>query len=342
MNLIKPDNAHACIQLRFPPPRSAQEKLRSRQITNLSFNKTPFSSPSPSLLSHIHRTTSPRSNTMPKTIFTTITPLPAGVSRQTVLETLHHHLEMIDLNPAHTERHRINPPPEATPEEYHCTWYQITDKISYFPGYKGKVSFNACFHDLANGLQNHVLAPMGLDIKEKWTVGGNMPGEPVVPAEIGIGAPISGLYLREDVESEYSFQLNRHVLSTDFLGLVKCNFLMARFVRKTLKDALATLVARLVVKAQLQEAAESNRRLEYGYNSPPGSPPLSPPSTAGFDSQFPRWKQNRMSTQTAISEMEGSQKSPVFGRSESGKQHPVELRSDNGKYKQQAPVELPS
>ncbi|KAH6719618.1 hypothetical protein BKA61DRAFT_707364 [Leptodontidium sp. MPI-SDFR-AT-0119] len=248
---------------------------------------------------------------MPKTLFTTITPLPAGVSRQTVLETLHSHIEMIDLNPAHTERHRINPPPEATPEEYHCAWYQITDTISYLPGYKGKVSFKACFHDLANGLQNHVYAPMGLDIKEKWTLGGNMPGEPVMPAEIGIGAPISGLYLREDVE-------------------MKCNFLMTRFVRKTLKDALATLVARLVVKAQLQEAAETNRRLEWG--SPPGSPPLSPPSTAGIDGRFPRYKSNRMSTQTAISEMEGSQKSPRSDR------YPAELRSD---VRLQGPIELP-
>lgn len=219
---------------------------------------------------------------------------------------------MIDLNPAHTERHRINPPPEATPEEYHCTWYQITDMISYLPGYKGKVSFKACFHDLANGLQNHVYAPMGLDIKEKWTLGGNMPGEPVMPAEIGIGAPISGLYLREDVE-------------------MKCNFLMTRFVRKTLKDALATLVARLVVKAQLQEAAETNKRLEWA--SPPNSPPLSPPSAG--DGRFPRYKSNRMSTQTAVSEMEGSQKSPGFARSDSGR-YPVELRSDT-----HAPVELP-
>ncbi|KAG4433587.1 hypothetical protein IFR05_010934 [Cadophora sp. M221] len=249
---------------------------------------------------------------MPKTLFTTITPLPPGVSRSTVLETLHDHLEMIDLNPAHTERHRINPPPEATPEEYHCAWYQITDTISYLPGYKGKVSFKACFHDLANGLQNHVYAPMGLDIKEKWTLGGNMPGEPVMPAEIGIGAPISGLYLREDVE-------------------MKCNFLMTRFVRKTLKDALATLVARLVVKAQLQEAAETNKRLEWT-TSPPGSPPLSPPSTAGVDGRFPRYKSNRMSTQTAISEMEGSQKSPRSDR------YPAELRSD---VRPQGPVELP-
>ncbi|CZT09062.1 hypothetical protein WAI453_001471 [Rhynchosporium graminicola] len=255
---------------------------------------------------------------MPTTRFTTVTPLPAGISRETVLETIHDHLEMIDLNPAHTERHRIKAPAEATPEEYHCAWYQITDMISYLPGYKGKVTFKACFHDLANGLQNHVYAPMGLDIKEKWTLGGNMPGEPVMPAEIGIGAPISGLYLREDVE-------------------MKCNFLMTRFVRRTLKDALAALVARLLVKAQLQEAAELNKRLESGSLSanspltPPLSSPTSPLSPPGMESRFPRFRPQRMSSQTAISEMEGNPKSPrildVF---------PAELKSDPVR-----PLELP-
>ncbi|KUJ12942.1 uncharacterized protein LY89DRAFT_540042, partial [Mollisia scopiformis] len=199
---------------------------------------------------------------MGKTIFTTITPLPAGITRETVLDTLHDHLEMIDLNPAHTERHRVGPPPEASAEEYHCTWYQITDKISYFPGYKGKISFKACFHDLSTGVQIHVYAPMGLDIKEKWSLGGNMPGEPVQPAEIGIGAPIAGLYLREDVE-------------------LKCNFMMTSFVKKQLKDALGVLVARLIVKSQLIEAKETNRKIAEGWTPtspvPPGSPPLSPP-----------------------------------------------------------------
>jgi hypothetical protein len=249
---------------------------------------------------------------MAKTIFTTITPLPAGVSRETVLETLHSHIEMIDLNPTHTERHRINPPPEATPEEYHCTWYQITDKISYLPGIKGSVSFKTCFHDLANGMQNHVYAPMGLDIKEKWTLGGNLPGEPVQPAEIGIGAPIQGLYLREDIE-------------------IKCNFMVTRFVKKQLKDALATLVARLVVKTQLQEAGHRNQLLQQGYEYSPQSPhfslsaPLSPPLSAGLDMQFPRHnfkqQQNRFSTQTAVSEMDGSQKSPGLGRQSSQAAH---------------------
>ena len=118
---------------------------------------------------------------------------------------------------------------------------------------------------------------MGLDLKEKWTLCGNLPHEPTQPAEIGIGAPISGLYLREDVE-------------------MKCNFLMTRFVRKTLKDCLAALVARLVVKSQIEEAAAANRRLTFmgtppQMSSPPqspglsGSPPLSPPLTASLPGQ---------------------------------------------------------
>ncbi|KAH8601874.1 hypothetical protein B0O99DRAFT_607650 [Bisporella sp. PMI_857] len=189
---------------------------------------------------------------------------------------------MIDLNPAHDSRNMIKPPPEASPEEYHCQWYQITDKISYLPGVKGQVHFKSCFHDLHNGVQVHVLAPMGLDIKQKWTLAGNLPGEPVQPPEIGIGAPVSGLYLREDVE-------------------IKCNIMVTRFVKKQLKDALKTLVDRLLVKSQLQEAVAANQRLihdnsqyaqhpptpnvaelstpgmnTYGGHSPPMSPPLSP------------------------------------------------------------------
>ena len=171
-------------------------------------------------------------------------------------------------------------------------------------------------------MQNHVYAPMGLDIKEKWTLGGNLPGEPIQPAEIGIGAPISGLYLREDIE-------------------IKCNFLMARFVKRQLKEACATLVARLVVKTQLQEAAMNNKRLhEYDYaGTPPMSPPLSPPISGGLDMQFPRHsfkQQQRLSTQTAVSEMDGSQKSPGFPSRQSSGQQGGHQPPNYG------PVELPS
>ncbi|TVY43490.1 hypothetical protein LSUB1_G000380 [Lachnellula subtilissima] len=304
-----------------------------------------------------------------RTNFTTITPLPAGVSRETALETLHDHLEMIDLNPAHTERHPIASPAEATPEEYHCVWYSITDQISYFPGYKGNISFKACFHDLGLGVQIHVYAPMGLDIKEKWSVGGNTPDEPIQPAEIGIGAPVSGLYLREDVE-------------------IRCNFMLTRFVRKQLKDALSTLVARLMVKAQLQEATETNRRLTYTTNqsftrqsqasfspppsnasfsppnSPPmhsqpmmlrpnapplGSPPLSPPHTGQFPpSEYapqslecpPRWSEQH--SRVAYKPERESYQNPNYDEKPTYSNYPVYNEMDsNQKPKPMAPIELP-
>jgi hypothetical protein len=83
---------------------------------------------------------------------------------------------------------------------------------------------------------------MGLNIRGKWTLGGSLPGEPVAPVELGLGAPISGLYLREDVN-------------------MKCNIMMTSFVKKTLKKAHSHLVDRLLVKAQIVDASTSNRLL---------------------------------------------------------------------------------
>lgn len=179
-----------------------------------------------------------------RSVFTTVTALPAGISRQTVLETLHNHVEMIDLNPLVTERHPCKAPSNASPEEFHCAWYEITDKVHYLPGglYSGAVKFNACFHDLTNGVQTHIFAPMGLNIKGKWTLGGSLPGEPREPVELGVGVPKTGLWLREDVD-------------------LKCNVLFTSFVKKTTKKAHGTLVERLVEKAHLREADEHNASL---------------------------------------------------------------------------------
>jgi hypothetical protein len=179
-----------------------------------------------------------------RTVFTTVTPLPPGITREIVIETLHSHEDMIDLNPLVEERHPIKPPNDASPEEYHCLWYQLTDRVSYLPGgiMSGKVSYNACFHDLDRGLQTHCYAPLGLNIKGKWTLGGSLPGEPVGPVELGIGAPLSGLYLREDVD-------------------MRCNIMMTSFVKKTLKKAHSHLVDRLLIKSQILGAAISNQNL---------------------------------------------------------------------------------
>ncbi|MCJ1458242.1 hypothetical protein MMC28_008613 [Mycoblastus sanguinarius] len=203
-----------------------------------------------------------------KSHFTTVTALPAGITRETVLETLHNHVEMIDLNPLVTERHPIKAPQEASPEEFHSQWYSVTDKVNYLPGglYTGSVTFNGCFHDLPNGLQTHIYAPMGLDMKGRWTLGGSLPGEPIQPVELGLGIPKTGLWLREDVT-------------------MKCNVVMTGFVKKTTKKAHNTLVQRLVEKAHLTDAEVHNNALAEQLSIRDSYPPdyhtgLSTPASA--------------------------------------------------------------
>lgn len=168
-----------------------------------------------------------------RTTFTTITPLPAGMSREAAVAFLHDHLEMIDLNPLVTKRHTIPPPEHAEPEEQSCVWYSITDRLYYIPGIAtGDVAYTCAFHNLPWGLQTHCYAPMGLDLRDKWSIGGSLPGEPPQPQELGLGAPMTGLYLREDV---------------DF----RCNIVMASFVKRTLKKSHASLVQTMAAKMRL-------------------------------------------------------------------------------------------
>jgi hypothetical protein len=68
---------------------------------------------------------------MPKTaVFTTITPLPAGITRKSVIDMYRDHLAMIDLNPLVVERYKCKPPNYAPTSEYYATWYTI--KGTYF------------------------------------------------------------------------------------------------------------------------------------------------------------------------------------------------------------------
>ncbi|KJK80465.1 hypothetical protein H634G_04704 [Metarhizium anisopliae BRIP 53293] len=159
-----------------------------------------------------------------RTVFTTVTPLPLGLTRDAAVAFLHDHLQMIDLNPLIKDRHRIPPPRHAPDEELGCVWYSLTDKVSYLPGglASSDVTYTAAFHDLPRGIQTHCYAPMGVETRSKWSIGGSMPGEPLEPMELGLGAPTTGLYLREDVD-------------------LRCNIFMASFVKKTIKKSHSTL-----------------------------------------------------------------------------------------------------
>jgi hypothetical protein len=132
-----------------------------------------------------------------RTTFTSISTLPPGISREAVVDFFHDHQEMIDLNPLVMERHTIEAPPHAPDDELHCRWWSMTDKITYMPGVQGGITYYAAFNDLRNGLQTHCYAPMGTHLRERWTVNGTLPGEPLEPIELGLGAPRQGLYIRE-------------------------------------------------------------------------------------------------------------------------------------------------
>ncbi|KAI8943742.1 hypothetical protein NX059_001722 [Plenodomus lindquistii] len=191
---------------------------------------------------------------MPKTaVFTTITPLPAGITRKSLLDMYRDHLAMIDLNPLVVERFACRPPSYAPTDEYWSTWYTIKDKVSYLPGglAQGSVSYHACFNDTKEGLETHVYAPLGLEIRGKWSVGGRLPGEPKLPEEPGLKAPKHGLYIREDVK-------------------MTCSSLLLAFVRKTFKDSHARLVEKLVERAHILESNFANERLQALRNVDPG------------------------------------------------------------------------
>ena len=191
---------------------------------------------------------------MPKqTLFTNITPLPANIPRELAIAMLHNHDEMIQLNPLVIEHHPIKAPRDAPADEFlDCVWQEMTDRISYLPGIKGKVSYKACFHDYPSGLQTHIYAPLGVDIREKWSIGGNLPGEPPEPRELGVDKPSSGLYLRED-------------------GNLRCSRMTHGFVLKNLDTAHKVLVERIIKKAERIDEFFMGNRTSVGSPNAVGS-----------------------------------------------------------------------
>lgn len=184
------------------------------------------------------------------------------------LSFLRNHFDMIDLNPLVIERHRLeSPPSNASAEEYNAKWYQITDKITYMPGVQSSVSYNACMHDLVDGLQTHTFAPAGVEIRGRWTIGGTLPGEPSTPIELGLNVPSQGLYLQEETD-------------------LKCNFLMTSFIKKNLKKSHTQVVENIIRKAREMEPRppvppkdpqqQHSRGASYSSQTPSHSRPLSP------------------------------------------------------------------
>jgi hypothetical protein len=185
-----------------------------------------------------------------RTTFTSITPLPKNVTRSTAVSWLHNHVQMIRLNPLVIRLQETTPPSNAAADEYNCAWYEITDEINYLPAglYKGEVTYKACFNDLPNGIQTHTFAPAGLDLRGKWTVGGNEPGEPRETLELGMDAPREGLYVREDVD-------------------MRCNIFLTAFVKKNLIKAHKSTVDKLSeLRDGYGEVGTGNAVQDFGHD----------------------------------------------------------------------------
>jgi hypothetical protein len=184
-----------------------------------------------------------------KSTYTNITPIPSFIPRQLAIDMLQSHGEIIELNPLVTGWQAIKAPRHAPADEFYASWYEVSQRIQYIPGIgklgSGAIKFNGCFHDMPWGLQTHMYAPAGVDLRNKWQICGNQPGEPAVTRELGIGAPPEGLYLREDIE-------------------IRCNMTMVGFVKKETQAASKVLVERLIKKAELLDAGVLQGMMENG------------------------------------------------------------------------------
>lgn len=207
---------------------------------------------------------------------TTYTAIPSHIPRQLAIDLLQNHSEIIELSPLVIAHHPIKAPQKAPADEYYSTWYEIQQRIQLIPGTgkvgASKISFNGVFHNLPNGLQTHVYPPGGIDLRHKYTINGNQPGEPIEAKELGSGAPSSGLYLKEEVE-------------------IRCNMMMIGFVKKELRAATDILVARLVKKAELVDAGILHAMFDQGRLTtvnPANRSSTIPVHSPGLASNFPQ------------------------------------------------------
>jgi hypothetical protein len=272
---------------------------------------------------------------------TTYTAIPSHIPRQLGIDLLQNHSEIIELNPLVIGHQAIKAPPKAPADEYYSTWYDIQQRIQLIPGTgkvgASKISFHGVFHDLPNGLQTHVYAPGGIDLRHKYSIQGNQPGEPPQPKELGSGAPTSGLYLKQEVE-------------------IRCNIMMISFVKKELKSATDVLIARLVKKAELVDAGILHAMMDQGKlttvnpaNRSSTIPLASPGLASGFPSsprlsqapyQSPRLPSENGSFAGELAGPQGGVRQSQYG-SQHGSQHGSQRGSQYGsQYGQPSPSGL--
>ncbi|KAK6063276.1 hypothetical protein SCUP515_12562 [Seiridium cupressi] len=149
-------------------------------------------------------------------------PLPSGVAPALMLRLLQSHDDLMDLGSLTSERHPIEPPAEAPPEEHHHTWqwYSITEKFRLPKDVgSGEFSSKVGFLDLPNGMISHVYSQLGVEVRDHWTISSS-------PSK---SAQESSLWLKVDSE-------------------IKCKFILRSFVKRKIKQSRLGFVQRVIEK----------------------------------------------------------------------------------------------
>ena len=178
--------------------------------------------------------------------YTVVTVLDPKIPRQLAVDLLHSHEEVIRLNPLVTDVKAIETPQTASTDEFFANWYEITERITFLPGFKKTLRFKGCWYDQPWGVQTHSVMGSLFDLWCTYRIGGNQPGEPREPVELGVNKPADGLYLREDIK------IDLHIPSP------------AGFVKKEMQNASATMIARMKRKAELLDEGRLLAMFEDG------------------------------------------------------------------------------
>lgn len=173
------------------------------------------------------------------TSFTNRTPLPPSLTEAAVVRSLHDHDAMITQNPLVIHYERCPAPEDAAPDEASAIWYELTDRVDYLPGglLQGRVRYRGCFFDTPQGIRTHIYAPLGVRIRNNWTV-----QHRGFPREQEANGP-EGTRDHPGAASESDLELHEEIE-------LRCPLGAARFIRRTLEQAHGQLVARLAAENQ--------------------------------------------------------------------------------------------
>ena len=180
-------------------------------------------------------------------------------------------------------------------------------------GFKKKIAFNTVFHDQPWGVQTHAYAPLGVDLRNKYTVGGSQLGEPRECKELGVDTPADGLYIREDTEIICSVPLT------------------SKMVKSETQRTIGVMVERIARKAELLDEGKLHAIFEEGRlktSKPCGevtfnSMPL--PSPASVSPGIPQ----QVSMRPDDMHYQGGKHSPPLDSKGFGRYHDIVGRGEN-------------